>query len=256
VTLKIGLFAAHDVGAAIAGVFGDTGAPACLVLDDWDTSGRNARIAAASKCVPERVYSYTDVASGEGLQTLRALDLDLIVLAWWPYIVTPPLIAIPRLGCLNVHPSLLPHNRGKHYNFWALVEGSPFGVSIHFVDRGVDTGDVAFQSAIPTTWEDTGATLYEKAQREVVRLFTEKLPEIRLGRIPRQQQDLARGSSHRASELDAASRIDLDRRYTGRELLNLLRARTFPPHPAAWFEDDGRRYEVRIAVTPQPDESG
>ena len=125
---------------------------------------------------------------------------------------------------------------------------APFGVTLHWVGAGVDCGDIAFQSLIETSWEDTGATLYYKAQEEIVRLFKEKFSEIKAGRIPRLPQDLARGSFHLARELEDASRIELDKTYTAAELLNLLRARTFQPHPAAWFEAEGRRYEVRIEI--------
>ena len=248
--MKIGLFAANVVGSQIAKFLGDQGEPpACLAIDALDPAGLNSNIIADSR-VPDAslVFPSNSLHDQATLERLRELDLDLIVLAWWPYIIKPQLIEIPRLGCLNFHPSFLPYNRGKHYNFWAIVEGAPFGVTIHWVDVAVDCGDIAFQSRIDTSWEDTGATLYNKAQEEIVRLFKEKFSEIKAGRIPRIPQDLARGSFHLARELDEVSRIELDKNYTARELLNLLRARTFLPHPAAWFADEGKRYEVRIEI--------
>lgn len=86
-----------------------------------------------------------------------------MILAWWSYVLKENLIRIPRIGCLNFYPSFLPYNRGKHYNFWTIVEGNPFGVSQHSVDQGIDTGDIAYQSRIAKTWEDTGEALYHKA---------------------------------------------------------------------------------------------
>lgn len=248
--MKIGLFAANVVGSKIAKFMGDQReAPACLVLDSNDPAGLNPAITVDSGVKDSSViFESNSLGDDQTREQLRALDLDLIVLAWWPYILKPELIGIPRLGCLNFHPSLLPHNRGRHYNFWALVEGAPFGVTIHWVDAAVDCGDIAFQSRIATTWEDTGATLYYKAQEEIVRLFMEKFPEVKAGRIPRIPQDLALGSFHLARELEEASRIELDQAYSAGTLLNLIRARTFPPHPAAWFTDDGKRYEVRIEI--------
>jgi len=248
--MKIGLFAANVVGSKIAKFMGDQReVPACLVLDSNDSAGLNPAITADSGVIDASlILESNSLGSDQTREQLRALDLDLIVLAWWPYILKPELIGIPRLGCLNFHPSFLPYNRGKHYNFWAIVEDAPFGVTIHWVDAAVDCGDIAFQSRIETTWEDTGATLYFKAQEEIVRLFMEKFPEIKVGRIPRIPQDLARGSVHRARELEEASRIELDQSYTARALLNLVRARTFQPHPAASFIDEGKRYEVRIEI--------
>jgi methionyl-tRNA formyltransferase len=255
--MKIGLFAANVVGSRIARFLGDQGEPpACLAIDALDPAGLNSNIIADAGLVDSSlVFTSNSLSDQATLERLRELNLDLIVLAWWPSILKQQLIEIPRLGCLNFHPSFLPYNRGKHYNFWAIVEGAPFGVTIHWVDVAVDCGDIAFQSRIDTSWEDTGATLYYKAQEEIVRLFKEKFSEIKAGRIPRIPQDLGRGSVHFARELDQVSRMELDRNYTARELLNLLRARTFSPHPAAWFVDDGKRYEVRIEIK-RVDEEG
>lgn len=85
----------------------------------------------------------------------------------------------------------------KHYNFWALAEGAPFGVSLHFVD----TGDVVAQREIPYDLTDTGETLYRKAQREIVRLFREEYPRLRTLDILRKPQDLSKGSFHLARGL-------------------------------------------------------
>lgn len=255
--MRIGLFAANVVGNRIAKFLGDQGeAPACLVLDSDDPVGLNPEIIAGSGVTDSSlIFESNSLDNAQTREQLRAVDLDLVVLAWWPYILKPELIEIPRLGCLNFHPSFLPYNRGKHYNFWAIVEGAPFGVTIHWVDAAVDSGDIAFQSRIETTWEDTGATLYYKAQEAIVRLFMERFPEIKAGRIPRIPQELDRGSVHRARELEEASRIELDQKYTARALLNLLRARTFPPHPAASFIDEDQRYEVRLEIK-RADEGG
>jgi len=250
--LTLGLFATGPVGREIARFVREQGAKVgCLVLDSGEEAASREAIRAEAAIDPTRVFYSDDLYQPGTLDRLRSLRLDLIVLAWWPYILKSPLVEMPSAGCLNFHPSLLPHNRGKHYNFWALVEEAPFGVTLQLIDAGVDTGDVVFQAPIETTWEDTGETLYRKAQAEIVRLFKEKFPDIREGRLPRKPQDLSRGSFHKAHEIDQASKLELGRSYTARQLLNVLRARTFPPHPAAWFEDQGKQYEVRVTITPK-----
>jgi len=250
--MNIALFAARNVGYEIAKFFGENQEPlACLVLDSRDASGLNLRIIRDSAIPQNRIFFSDAINQRETLQNLRELSLDLILLAWWPYIIKESLIQIPRLGCLNFHPSYLPYNRGKHYNFWSIIEDTPFGVTLHFVNKGIDTGDIAYQSLIEKSWEDSGETLYVKAQKEMVRLFKEKFSEIKNGQIPRRPQDLSKGYFHTASELDPASEIILEKTYKARELLNLIRARTFKPHPGAWFVDQGIKYEVRIEITRQ-----
>jgi len=174
---------------------------------------------------------------------------DLGILAWWPDIISEPLLSLPKYGWINTHPSLLPYGRGKHPNFWSIVEQAPYGVSIHMVDKGIDSGAVIAQKEIPYDWTDTGAALYEKAEEEMVQLFKETYPRVREPEgIPFVKQDPKAGSFHTASELEPASRIDLDCLYFGREFLNKLRARTFPGHPACYFEDEGVTYEVRVEI--------
>jgi len=180
--------------------------------------------------------------------TERRIQLDLGLLAWWPLILKAPLISATAHGFVNTHPSLLPHNRGKHYNFWTIVEQAPFGVSLHFVDGGIDSGDVIAQTPIPYGWEDTGGTLYAKATREMVQLFKKTYPSLRRLDLKRIPQDPSAGSFHTAKELETASRIDLEKSYRARDLLNLLRARTFPGYPGCTFADDHVEYEVAIEI--------
>lgn len=176
------------------------------------------------------------------------LDIDLGILAWWPYIVAESTLNLAKNGFVNTHPSLLPYNRGKNYNFWALVEQAPFGVTLHVADPRIDAGDIVAQREILYGWEDTGETLYHKAKREMIQLVKSVYPSLRAGTFTRTPQDDGIGSFHCSSELDVASTLDLDKHYTARELLNLLRARTFSGFPGCRFVDGDAEYEVRVAI--------
>lgn len=253
--MNIALFVANRVGYEVAKFLGESKEPvACLVLDAKEDDERKKRIIEGSGIVDEKILYSDQLLADRTLSELREMKLDLIILAWWPYLIKSSLIGIPRLGCLNFHPSFLPFNRGRHYNFWTIVEDVPFGVTIHWVDEGIDSGDIAFQAVIEKSWEDTGETLYDKAQKEIVRLFKEKFAQIKEGRIPRIAQGHDKGSFHWAKELEPASMVNLERQYRARDLLNILRARTFPPHPGAWFVEDGSRYEVEIKIKRVSDE--
>lgn len=176
------------------------------------------------------------------------IELDIGILAWWPKLIEQSLLNKPRRGFINTHPSYLPYNRGKHYNFWALVDQTPFGVSLHMVDGGIDSGDIIAQRDIPYGWEDNGETLYAKAQKAMLELFRDSYPAIRGLDFPHVKQELQRGSFHKAAELGAASRIDIDGTYYARDLFNLLRARTFTGHPSCWFLDGKKKFEIRIEI--------
>lgn len=173
---------------------------------------------------------------------------DLGILAWWPKLISREVMKLAVGGFINTHPSLLPYNRGKHPNFWALVEEAPFGVSLHYVDEDIDSGDIVAQLPIPYDWEDTGETLYHKASQAMFELFKSVYPKIRGGYIRRVPQDINRGSLHYAVEIEEASKIDLDKSYTARQLINLLRARTFPGYPSCRFEENGNTYEITVNI--------
>lgn len=195
------------------------------------------------------VFFNSDLYLDSTIDKIKKFPIDYILLAWWPYIVKQPYLSIPKIGVLNFHPSYLPYNRGKHYNFWTIVEETPFGVSIHFVDESIDGGDIIFQKRIDKTWEDTGGTLYQKAQDAMFELFVESYPLIVSGKYERKKQNKDEGSFHYSKELDIASQIFLEKEYRAKDLINLLRARTFPPYPACYFfTENGEKYEVRINI--------
>jgi methionyl-tRNA formyltransferase len=170
------------------------------------------------------------------------------LLLWWPRIIPECVIDLASHGFVNTHPSLLPHNRGKHYNFWALVEQAPFGVTLHQVEKGVDSGAIIAQTPLAHGWEDTGQTLYLRAREAMVALVKESYPALRSWNVSPVPQDLSQGSFHRARELEPASLIALDAPTTARDLLNRLRARTFPGYPGCRFEDNGRTFEVTVSI--------
>ncbi len=239
--MQVALFAHGNVGLAIAEFlinrYRDDVVAVVVMSDD-----AISRLAVAAGL---RVIHFT--SEKQILSDLPA-EFDLGVLAWWPKIIRKPLLDIAKSGFINTHPSLLPFNRGKNYNFWALVENTPFGVTLHKVDGGIDTGDIIAQQPIAYDWTDTGKTLYQKAQSAMVELFERTWPTIHSGsflEVP-QRDELA--TFHRAAELEVASKIVLDQQYRADELLNLLRARTFHPHPGCWFEVDGQRYEISIEI--------
>lgn len=184
----------------------------------------------------------------ETAEQIRLLNGNIFLLAWWPLILPRKFLTLGQSITLNLHPSLLPYARGKDPNFWTIVDENPFGVSIHHVTAEIDAGDVAFQRDIAYTWEDTGETIYQRAIATMIELFRDSYGRITNFDIPKDPQALASGTYHRRKDLDPRCLIDLDQRYTARELLNLLRARTFEPHPACTFVDGTEIYEVRVSI--------
>lgn len=249
------ILASDEVGFQAVGFLVNRGQPLdVLGLDPADRGGFNLRIRqlVQAKQPSVRIIETSDWNAPQLISSIAASSPAMGVLAWWPYILTPPLLTLPPRGWLNFHPSLLPYNRGKHPNFWTLVDETPAGVTLHWIDAGVDSGAVVAQATVDVSWLDTGETLYRRCQKRIVQLFEETFDDIVAGRLTARPQSPTEGTFHHSRELDPASRIELDRSYTARRLLNILRARTFPPHPGATFTDQGKTYTVRISITEEP----
>lgn len=249
VTFRLALFASGPVSLEVArGMTARGVVPAVMVTDQafrslQDECGERDLDRVAVRLQAE---SETDESIA---RVIKSAEIDVAILAWWPHIIREPLLSAPKRGFLNFHPSLLPLNRGKHTTFWNLVEDVPFGVTIHWLDDKIDNGPIAFQRSIAKSWEDNSETLYRRAQAELVSLFLDHLDDIVAGNIPARTPQASAGSRlHYASEIDAASHIGLDRNYTGRELLNIIRGKQFAPHAPAYFVEDGVCYDVRIEI--------
>ncbi len=94
---------------------------------------------------------------------VRALQPDIFVAAGYMGIFREEILAVPRVLAVNFHASLLPAYRGKHPVFWALRNGERWtGLTVHVIDRGVDTGDILYQVRVRTRRDDTVATVYAR----------------------------------------------------------------------------------------------
>lgn len=187
-----------------------------------------------------------------GLELLRGLDLDYVIGIHFPYIVPEAVLQIPRFGVLNLHPALLPYNRGWHTPSWAILDGTPIGATLHFMDAGVDTGDIVHQKCLEVSPGDTANSLYHHLKRLELETFQEAWPQIAAGSYRRQPQDGLVGTEHKRQELfqESVQRLDLDTPVSPGELLRRLRALTTNAiAEAAYYDCDGKRYRVQVQIT-------
>lgn len=246
---NIVLFASEDVGyEALKFMLLTKRKPKAAIVSINSSIEYNIKINSICEEYNIPVHS-SDIMSELNKDVLYVYEPDLFILAWWPTKIRKDILDIPKLGTLNFHPSRLPYGRGKHPNFWAIVNDTPFGVTIHWATEKLDAGPIAFQERIKVDIDATGEYLHKKAKGSMLYLFQTALPTIWSGEIPKIEQDLDQGDYHEAIDIEDESHIYLDECYTGRYLINLLRARTYPPHPGCWFTHEGKKYEVRISIT-------
>jgi len=109
---------------------------------------------------------------------------DLVISYNYRYIVKGDLLSIPKRGAINLHISYLPWNRGAHPNVWSFIDNTPKGVTIHYMDEGIDTGDILFQREVSI--DETKETLkssYGILQTEIQNLLKTHWLTIKSGEL-------------------------------------------------------------------------
>jgi methionyl-tRNA formyltransferase len=244
------LFLGNNRAAAqIVGWLRDRGEQiAGLVIHPAERQREAGEILSHAGVASDVVFDGSRVHDPEVVKRLQALSPDIGVSVSFGYILKPEILELCPQGWVNLHPALLPFNRGAFPNVWSIIEGTPAGVTLHYMDSGVDTGDIVAQVEVMVEPTDPGETLYRKLEQAGIELFMDTWPSIRAGRAPRRSQPAGSGTIHRARDVERIDEIVLDRSYSAKELLNLLRARTFPPYPSAYFMDNGRKVFVRVQL--------
>jgi methionyl-tRNA formyltransferase len=132
----------------------------------------------------------------QNVEWLELAKPDLLILAG-TRIIKQPMLDVPNIGTLNAHSALLPRFRGGKAEFWILYREEPesFGVTIHWVNPGLDTGGIVLQERIPVHPDDTPATLRHKAQWLVPILLGEAIRRIAADEQLESPQDDAQAST-------------------------------------------------------------
>ena len=183
------------------------------------------------------------------MEKLADLDPDLIVVAAFGLLLPREVLNLPKFGCVNVHPSLLPRHRGASPITAAILQGDEkTGVTIMLMDSGMDSGPILNQKEVPVSDEDTTGSLGLKLAQVGAQLLTETLPLWVKGRIePRPQDDSKASYSKMIKKEDG----EMDWRLSTKDLWRRVRA--FDPWPGCYTRWQGKRLKL-VKVSPLYDE--
>ena len=212
-----------------------------------------AEIESATRAAKAELFTAEDLKSPEKMQQMAALKPDVGLSVMFGYLLKPDFLKLFPRGCLNLHPAYLPYNRGAYPNVWSIVEGTPAGVTLHYIDEGIDSGDIVAQKQIPVAITDTGESLYGKLETLGLQLLAEAWPAVSTGQAKRTPQRATEGTVHKTRDVERIDEIQLDRHYPAEALLNILRARTFPPYRGAFFRHEGKKIYVRVQFEEEAD---
>ncbi|MBI3964815.1 MAG: methionyl-tRNA formyltransferase [Chloroflexi bacterium] len=141
-----------------------------------------------------------NVNAPESLALFRPHAPELIAIASLDQIFKAELLNLPRLGCVNVHPSLLPSYRGPDPRYWEIFEeASEGGITIHLIDERIDAGVCLHQAAVPIGPEDSWGTLAKRCVQAGLPLLRRAIDELSDGTAVGSALDLTTGSYHPAA---------------------------------------------------------
>lgn len=171
---------------------------------------------------------------------LDAARPDVMVVAAYGLILPAWVLALPRLGCINIHASLLPRWRGAAPIHRAIEAGdAATGITIMQMDAGLDTGDMLLVESLPIATDETTATLHDKLAALGGRLIVEALEAAACGGLaPRAQPEAGVSYAHKIDKAEA--RID----WQQPAVMIERRIRAFDPQPGCHFEFEGEQLKV------------
>lgn len=199
-------------------------------------------------CDYDSVFVHSLLTTENQLSIIKDVQPDFVVSCGYRHIVPEPILNVPNEGCLNLHPAYLPYNRGANPNVWSIIEGTPAGVTLHYMDPGVDTGDIIARRKVKTSFSDNGKDIYERLEDAQVQLFQEVWPDVIEDGISVTDQDKDAGTYHRTSDFEKLCELDPDAKVRVKDFLDRLRALTFPPFKNAEIEIDGETYYIEINI--------
>ena len=196
------------------------------------------------KASPARTLQPARIKDREAIDQIRALAPDLIVVIAYGQILPRAILEIPKIACLNLHASLLPRWRGAAPIQAAIAAGDhETGMTVIYMDEGLDTGDILLQRKIDISPSETGATLHDRLAEIAPEALLESLRLLAAGNAPRISQDQALATY--APKLNReAGRINWNE---SAEVIE-RKIRAYNPWPGAFTEFNGRNLKIFSAT--------
>ena len=193
------------------------------------------KTAIARSAVP--IFQPARIRASEAIEQIRALNPEVIVAMAYGQILPKTVLEIPRIACLNLHASLLPKYRGAAPIQAAIVaEDRETGITVMYVDEGLDTGDILMQSRIDISPNETGSSLHDRLGEIAAEALIESLDLLSKGAAPRIPQDDALASYAPKLTRDQG-KID----WTEPAVVIERKIRAFDPWPSTFMLLEGPR---------------
>jgi methionyl-tRNA formyltransferase len=186
------------------------------------------------------VFQPVKIKTSEAVEELKKFEADIFVVAAFGQILSKEILDMPRLGCVNIHASLLPKYRGAAPINWCIIDGEEkTGVTIMQMDEGLDTGDILTVKEVPIDKKETAEILFDKLSEAGAELIVETLPKLERGEVIPVKQDNDRSSYARMMN-KSLGRIDWNKSAVSIERL----VRGLNSWPSAYTTFNGKTVKL------------
>lgn len=247
--LKIGYFAdgpwSHQ---ALAKLLSDETLQVGFICARNDTPDPVLKAKAAEKGLD--FITHPKINSAEFLDWMRGYECDLFVSMSFNQIFRNGLIGLPHLKTINCHAGKLPFYRGRNILNWVLInDEKEFGITVHYVDEGIDTGDIIIQRCYPITDEDDYATLLERAYEGCATNLYDAIKAMQKNNVtPIAQENIHPMGLYCSGRREGDERLDWSQK--SRDIFNFVRAICRPGPEARTFLGDKEIKINRVQYLP------
>ena len=190
------------------------------------------------------VYQPEKIKSPEFMETLKTIKADVFVVVAYGQILPQTVLDMPKYGCINVHGSLLPKYRGAAPIQWSIIDGEEVtGVTIMYMEKGLDTGDMLLKREIPIDPEDTYGSLHDKMAPVGAQALIEVLDMLEKGSVRPEKQDDEKSSY--VSVINKSLGL-IDWNKNAKDIVDLVRG--LDPVPGAYGYFNGEQIKIWSAA--------
>ena len=250
--MKILLVAEEAAGIQVLRRVAASGHELVAVLTAPPTRGGGATVAGVGEGLGVTVEPSGRVRDPALADEIRALGVDLLLNVHSLFVIHGDVVAAPRVGSFNLHPGPLPEYAGLNAPSWAIYNGEErHAVTVHWMEPGIDTGAIAYETWFPLSETDTGLSVSLSCVREGLPLLQRLLEDAERGAIPARPQDRSR-RRYFGREAPQDGRVEWSR--TARQVVDFVRASDYFPFPSPWGSplaslDDGEVAILKSART-------
>lgn len=232
--MNIVVYGYHDIGCCAIQTLREMGEKICAVFTHDDDPRENVWFGSVKKLALELhlpVFTTETPNSTEWVAKVAGMKPDIIFSFYYRQLISESILAIPPKGALNLHGSLLPKYRGRAPVNWALVNGEKeTGLTLHYMLKKADAGDIVAQKRAPIVETDTALSLFKKLVPLTREILLESVPLLARGAAPRVPQDHSQATTYRGRKPEDGK---IDWTKSAEEVYNLIRAVTHP-YPGAF----------------------